>query len=86
MKTKFLKLGMPLMVFMLAVVFAFASESTPKENESSLIQGYIFENGQCKPSRKCNNEGVLPCEQGAFQVYMTNLGGTGCVNELTHRP
>jgi len=86
MKKKFLNLGMPLMVFMLAVVFAFASEPTTNDNESSLIQGYIFENGQCKPAKKCNNEGSLPCEQGVFQVYMTNLGGTSCVNELTHRP
>lgn len=86
MKTKFFKTGMPLMVFMLAVMFAFATQSVTSENESLVIPGYIFENGQCIPATECNDEGVIPCEQGEFQVYKTNLGGTSCLMELTHRP
>jgi hypothetical protein len=86
MKTKFLKFGMPLMVFMLAIVFAFANETNAVESEALTIPGYIFENQQCKPARSCNNEGSLPCLQSGVQVYMTNLGGTSCIVELTDRP
>lgn len=84
MKTKIFKIGMPIMVFMMAIVLAFASEKTTA-NDESLIIGYIYENNECKPAtRECSNDGAFPCTQGVFQVYMTNLGGTACLGELTH--
>ena len=47
MKTKILKFGMPLMAFLLAIVFAFATNETP-DTSSVLVDGYILSNG-CKP-------------------------------------
>lgn len=86
MKTKVLKFGLPMAVFMLAIVVAFATEKTTTESESLTVPGYIFENGQCKPARDCNNVAGAFCMQGSFQVYETNLGGTACITELSHRP
>ncbi|MGV8815782.1 MAG: DUF6520 family protein [Gelidibacter sp.] len=85
MRTKILKVGMPIFVFMLAIVFAFANDIETSTDEA-LIAGYIFENGDCKPaSRDCNNLGGPLCKQGSFQVYeMPDVNGTSCVNELTH--
>lgn len=87
MKSKFLKLGMPIMVFMLAIVFAFATEKSTTENESLLISGYIMQDGFCVPSLKdCNNVSNVPCTDDDFsqQVYRLRLGETVCSQKLFH--
>lgn len=61
MKTKIFKIGMPLMVFMLAIVFAFATEKTTAKSESLAIQGYVFKDGTCQISRFCDNTGGPVC-------------------------
>lgn len=86
MKTKFLKVGMPIMVFILAIAFAFATEKTTAESVSSSIPGYIFENGQCKPaSRTCENTGGPVCKQGSLVVHQfTNASNTICSFPMTN--
>ncbi|SRX52218.1 DUF6520 family protein [Aequorivita sp. CIP111184] len=49
MRTKILKFGMPMMAFLLAIVFAFANvNNTPVEN-NALITGYVLSNAGCTP-------------------------------------
>lgn len=85
MRTKILKFGMPLMAFLLAIVFAFATENNiPKDD--ALVQGYIFWNNDCITTTKvCNNQGAIPCQVGGNQVYSLDLGKS-CANAMTHRP
>lgn len=86
MRTKILKFGMPLMAFLLAIVFAFATENNvPKDD--ALVQGYIFLNNDCITTQSvCNNQGLIPCkEPGGNQVYSLDLGKS-CSNIMTHRP
>lgn len=84
MKTKLLKFGMPFMAFMLAIVFAFATENAPTK-DSSLVMGYIYLNGMCESTTKnCDNIGTIPCTVGGQQVFETKIG-TFCKNPLTHR-
>lgn len=80
MKTKFLKFGMPFMVFMLAFAFAFASENSNKENESLLITGYVLQNGFCVASPKdCSNSGTYPCEDSSGRrVHLIKASDTAC--------
>lgn len=86
MKTKFLKIGMPIMVFMLAIVFAFATEKTNTENESVLITGYVMQGTSCVTSTKdCNNIGAIPCKDDAGRdVYLIRLSNTFCSDQLFH--
>lgn len=83
MKTKFLKIGMPIMVFLLAIVFAFATEKTTTENESVLITGYIMQDGFCVASTKdCTNSGSFPCTDGGQRVHLLKLSDTVCSQPL----
>jgi len=86
MKTLVLKRVLPFMVFMLAIVFAFASEKTTVKNESSFIPGFIFKEGWCQPAtRDCNNLPGPVCKEGGLNVYlMPNETGTYCSTVLTH--
>lgn len=83
MKTKFLKIGMPLMVFMLAVVFAFASQSKANLDEN-LSTEFIF-NAICQPvDAGCNNLEREPCMYEGKQVYGQNFTAY-CDVALSHR-
>lgn len=86
MKTKLLKLAMPLMAFMLAIVFAFATEKPAIESESLVISGYIFKDGVCQEAtRDCNNMPGPLCEENGFTVHLQpNSNGTFCSVPLTH--
>ncbi len=85
MKSTFLKLGMPFMVFLFAFAFAFASEMSSSENDSNLIPGYIYKDGKCETAtRDCSNDGSFQCTEGGQQVYMNQLSDTVCSVELTH--
>lgn len=84
MKTLVLKRVLPLMVFMMAIVFAFATENNTNKNDT-LIPGYIFKNGLCQTAiRDCNNIGSIPCKENGFQVYMSKLSETVCAQPLYH--
>lgn len=85
MKTKILKIGMPIMVFMLAIVFAFATEKNTTEDESLFVKGYILENNTCVSSEKeCSNSGTYPCTDGVGgpRVHMLRLGESVCSQPL----
>lgn len=80
MRTKILKFGMPLMAFLLAVVFAFATNE--EADKDVLVTGYIFSNNNCNVvSHDCNPfEGDL-CTIGGKTVYRTK-SGTQCSNPM----
>ena len=63
MRTKFLKIGLPIMVFMMAIAFAFASNSSTKvEDETlALVPGYILQNGFCQQVTICETDPGPAC-------------------------
>lgn len=73
MKTKILKFGMPLMAFLLAIVFAFATEKGAPVEENALVTGYIMTSGGCTPAPKdCALNGVPICKFGGRSIYKTS--------------
>lgn len=81
MKTKILKFGMPVMAFLLAIVFAFASNEKPEANDT-LVPGYIFWGNNCVVTEHdCTVQGNFVCELGALTVYGTKDGSI-CKNPL----
>lgn len=85
MKTKVLKLGLPLAVFMLAIVFAFASNSTTKAEDTSLAlePGYIFQNGKCEQVTTCNQISGNLCMYGGT-IVRAKINETQCGVQLYH--
>jgi hypothetical protein len=84
MKTTFLKIGMPIMVFMLAIVFAFATEKAPSNNESLLVQGYIEKDDTCQLSRECDNTGGPVCQTLEGDIVYRINNGTFCSEPMTN--
>lgn len=81
MRTKILKIGMPIMVFLLAIVFAFA---TPTQEEKNNIQipGYIQELNDCvQRSHNCTTNPGIVCTIGLNTVY-SNKAGTLCLDQM----
>ncbi|PKO99283.1 MAG: hypothetical protein CVU03_02450 [Bacteroidetes bacterium HGW-Bacteroidetes-2] len=83
MKTKVLKFGMPLMAFLLAIVFAFATSPEAVVEESASFTGYILQNGKCVEVRTCNNAGGPLCMYNGAPVR-TKISDTQCGSFLTH--
>lgn len=82
MKTTFFKLGMPLVAFMLAVVFAFAfTPSSEIESSSIFVDGYIFQNGKCEIVKRCSVTGGPLCMHNG-QVLRTQINQTQCGSQL----
>lgn len=83
MKTKILKFGMPLMAFMLAIVFAFAAESKSSIEDDVLITGYIQNTTTCDPVPvDCTTViGGPLCSFGKKQVFRIK-NGTQCHTSL----
>lgn len=82
MKTKVLKFGMPLMAFMLAILFAFA---TPKEgvNDSTIVNGYILQNNDCvQVTHPCSLEPGPICELETGEVVYATKSGTVCLSPM----
>lgn len=85
MKTKFIKTSLPFLVFMLAIVFAFATENKPADQDEALITGYIFQNGLCVPAPKnCDQASIMPCIYNGVQVFAERENSTSCSVPLTH--
>lgn len=83
MKTKFLNFGMPFMVFILAIAFAFASEKSNNEDDSLLITGYVKLNNLCVASTKdCSNSGTFPCIDSGLRVHLIKDSNTSCSVEM----
>ncbi|WP_179021842.1 DUF6520 family protein [Winogradskyella forsetii] len=85
MKTKIIKTSLPFLVFMLAIVFAFATEKKPSEQDEALITGYIFQNGLCVQAPKnCDQASIMPCVYNGNQVFGESENSTSCSVPLTH--
>jgi len=81
MKTKILKFAMPLMAFLLAIVFAFATNEPP-QTDDGLVTGYIFSKGDCNVTpHDCGNIFGPICTIGTKTVYQTK-SGTLCLNPM----
>ncbi|MGB6083876.1 DUF6520 family protein [Moheibacter sp.] len=81
MKTKIFKTGLPIMAFLTAIAFAFATEN--KGREDSLVTEYIYNNNKCEiVTRNCSNTSNVLCMSGANQVF--KWGTTTCDGLLYH--
>ncbi|NGX82687.1 DUF6520 family protein [Aequorivita sp. KMM 9714] len=71
MRTKILKFGMPVMVFLLTIVFAFANVNNTPVEDNALITGYILSTAGCTPvSTDCVIESGGPvCKYGEKTVH-----------------
>lgn len=73
MRTKILKFGMPMMAFLLAIVFAFAAEKSELVEQDTLITGYI--QGTCEPvSVNCSQVGSQICQYAGKNVNRIKSG------------
>ena len=82
MKTFFLKTSMPIMVFILAIVFAFASDKK-EDNKEQTIPGFIFKDGQCiSAKRTCSNTAGPACLEDGLIVH--RLESTFCDEPMTN--
>lgn len=91
MKTKFLKLGMPILAFMLAIVFAFASQDSTSLEEEAYVIGFVYNTAgtHCVPANKdCAITGQVPCQQldGKDIYRVANPAGTMCSIALYEWP
>lgn len=66
------------MAFLLAIVFAFATNGT-QESDNALVTGYIYSNNNCVAlsSHDCTVQGNDLCTIDFKQVYKTK-SGTNC--------
>ncbi len=92
MKTNFLKKALPIGVGMMAVAFAFATESKSSQNneEEVLMTGYIYNSAtnHCDEVKvDCNLTGSIPCtigeignEQDVFELR--DSSETSCTTPL----
>lgn len=83
MKTKLLKLGTPLMVFSLAIVFAYATSPEPVAEDLALVPGYIMQNGKCESVRTCSTIPGPKCEVNG-RILGAKINETQCGSELFH--
>lgn len=84
MKTKVLKLGMPIMAFLLAIVFAFATEHQAAMDDDSLVLGFVYNDDEsdCVVTTKdCTISFGLPCTIGTKDIYRVK-NGTQCLMPL----
>ncbi len=87
MKTNFLKKALPIGVGMMAVAFAFATESKSSQNSEDVVMtGYIYnaETDHCDAVQvDCNLTSAIPCTIGLDPVFSTrNNEETQCSNQL----
>lgn len=83
MKTKIFKTGLPIMAFLMAIAFAFATEN--KVEDTALITGYIQQANRCEAvSVDCGNNGGSDCLIGtSTPVYVLKLSETVCHTKMT---
>lgn len=85
MKTQLLKLGMPLVAFLMAIAFAFATETKPSETDDALVSGYIMASGFCEPiTKNCDRVNSFPCKYEDLQVFEFRDNPTSCSVPLYH--
>ncbi|WP_179354369.1 DUF6520 family protein [Winogradskyella vidalii] len=85
MKTKIIKTALPFMVFMLAIVFAFATEKIASNEDEAFVTGYIMQSGLCVPTTKqCDQVNLYPCNFNGEQVFELRDSATSCSIPLFH--
>jgi hypothetical protein len=90
MKTKFLKIGMPIAIFALAIMGAYASQKT--ESESFVPQvGWIDSPSPCSIAVECSTDFGPVCtmlHDGQIKQAFgkENLNDATCSKELYRRP
>jgi len=85
MKTLVLKRVLPLMVFMLAIVFAFATDNNTAKMDDVPITGFIMQSGLCVPTTKnCDQVNAYFCKYNGQQVYLLRDSATSCSVKLFH--
>tara|TARA_R100000306_G_C4380445_1_gene143999 strand:- start:472 stop:738 length:267 start_codon:yes stop_codon:yes gene_type:complete len=75
MKTVKRKFLLPVMVFLLAIVAAFATQTEKGEN-LAVVDGYIYVNDVCQPEGKCQSFGSIVCTHNGMQVFGKSGSGT----------
>lgn len=73
MRTKILKFGMPLMAFLLAIVFAFATNEKP-EPVDTLVNGYLISTGCNTTPHNCTEQGRFICKVNQETVFKAGCG------------
>lgn len=73
MRTKILKFGMPLMAFLLAIVFAFANNEKP-EPVDTLVNGYLISTGCNTTPHTCIEQGTVICKVNGETVFKAGCG------------
>lgn len=91
MKTKILKFGLPLAVFMLAIMFAFATQDNTSLEEEVYLSGFVYNAAgtRCVSANKdCTPELGIPCQQadGKSIYRFSNPAGTMCSVALYEWP
>jgi len=85
MKTKIFKTGLPIMAFLMAIGFAFATQNTNSSKDDLSRLGYIRQGNLCVPTPKmCDESNIVPCKYGGVQLYGSNNNGTTCPILLSH--
>lgn len=86
MKTGFLKLGMPMMAFLMAVAFAFATEKGSDTERDAPMTAYIYNdllNCESVVVEDCNPDRGLPCTTSSGkQAYLQQINQTTCSVQL----
>jgi hypothetical protein len=73
------------MVFMLAIVFAFASDNKSSNRGDAPISGFIMQSGLCVPTTKnCDQVNAYFCKYNGQQVYLLRDSATSCSVKLFH--
>lgn len=91
MKTKILKSVLPLAVFMVAIVFAFATQNNTSFEEDAYLIGFVYNDAgtHCVIANKdCAAVGTIPCKQsdGKLIYRFSNPAGTMCSVALYEWP
>lgn len=85
MKTKIFKTGLPIMAFLMAIGFAFATQDTNSSKDDLLRIGYIQQGSLCIATPKmCDESNIVPCKYGGVQLFGSNNNGTTCPILLSH--
>lgn len=80
MRTIKMKFLLPVAVFMIAIVAAFASQTDGQE-VFALEQGYAYVNEICVPTGQCSSIPARPCTHNGLQVFGKS-GETSCLKTL----
>lgn len=85
MKKRCLKLGMPMMAFLMAIAFAFATEKSSDTDRGAPMTAYIYNDlERCVDVEiyDCNPFEGLPCTLSGKQVFEQQINQTTCDVQL----